>query len=144
VSDLESINIRSELVYIKSQMLIGPYDGVTLKTTVDSFNARLQSVEQIVGAGVEQIIDVPDIIRRLNNIESALSSGKKTQEFVVASGNLIFVLFSSITLDSQRVFVDGVYVNEGLNEDYVIAEDRRTLTFNIPLLDGSVVLVEYY
>jgi hypothetical protein len=144
VSSLENLDISNRLDDIEANMLIGPYDGATLKNTVDSFNARLESVEQFVGEPLEEIIDVPALVARVEALETAMTSGRKVEEFVVADGNKIFQLNSTITLGSQRVFVDGIYVAEGIANDYTINEDRDTITFITSLLNGSVVMVEYY
>jgi archaellum component FlaF (FlaF/FlaG flagellin family) len=60
---------------------------------------------------------------------------------VIDGVNNVFTLPEDIVEDSEEVFVNGLLMNKGADNDYTMS--GRTITFNVAPGPGSVILVSY-
>lgn len=143
LAQIESLDVAEQLDKIQSSILIGPYDGARLKNIVESFDTRLQTLEQLTPDKIENILSTPEILQRIEALEMAMASTKRTDDFIVAD-NEDYVLSGATTAERLRVIVEGIILNHGEENDYVLLSDGRTLDFKIDLIDGMEIICEYY
>lgn len=140
---IEEVGIANEIDKIYSSILAGPYDGRRLTEAVDSFNARLQNLENLAPDRINEIIDIPALLQRIEALEKAVSSNKRTDLFIVANDTQ-YVLSGVTSAERLKITVEGLTLNHGSIYDFVLGEDGRTITFLVELLAGMEIICEYY
>ena len=143
IEAIEQLGLEESIDDLYNAMLAGPYDGKKLTEKVDGFSARLESVEQLAFDEIGEIINLPDILGRIEALEMIVTGNQRTDKFIV-SPTTEYKL-SGVTEEGKiKVYVEGIMLHYGVVNDYILLSDNRTLEFHVNLMNGMEVVCEYY
>lgn len=143
ISIIEALNIASELDDIKASLLLPPYDGKKMQELVYGFSSRLDIVEQFLPENIGDLINIPEILARIDELEKIAGNIQYIVDEFDYNGNEYKL--SGVTDKSKlKVYIDGLIIKEGIGYDYILKDDNRTISLLLKLLNGMVIRCEYY
>ena len=126
------------LDFVKTAGILESATAETLMAFVQEMSSRVGNLEQLLPANLPNLITLPYITDKLQELENRITLSYKEHEFDVTSSEDTYYLPESVTSNSV-VYIDGLMLEHG--NDYVITDGK--IVFLIPLIDGFSITVKY-
>lgn len=121
------------------------FSAVKIGTKFIQASTKTDYFELVAGEGVSISIDEQNkkiiVSTDVNATARSLRKYRQPVIGVIDGQNTVFQIAEDIVPDSEEIFVNGLLMDKGIDNDYTI--NGRVITFNEPIPVGAKILVSY-